>query len=328
MITAICSFFSLSFRSLQYLITPILTWFVLLLSNLTFDVHARVASSHRHHLEPSVRRLASDHLPSDVSRNLGSGFQQGRKLAKGSGARLFDLIDTVAYFPLSAVEALSQAGFQLAGAISPVPLPTPFVYYGHVEEGFHAMKINSASQRVEQMNRSLHPKPTQDTNEAEPAQKKSKTQSNGASANGDSEAKSAQIEVGSNIKAAGSTGALDGGVPQAKTVDISSRINNEAEEKPAAKDSGEDKHKEPLYDQLRRDGIVGPGAPPMHHADSEESTSDEGAQNGTDAHSQSKSGSAKKNKKRSKKSKAAAKSEDHAPPPTFMQGLEDAQGAK
>lgn len=310
----------------DYLFTPIVTWLVLFFSNIAFDVHARVASSHRHYVEPSVRKLATEHLPSDVTRNLDSGFRRGRKLAKGSGARLFDLVDTLAYFPLTAVESLAQFGFHAAGHVSPVPLPTPFVYYGHVEHAFRPMKINSASQRVEQMNHSLHPKQKQETKQPEKAEPKV---NGGGRAEADNGVKPAQIQVGSNIKTAGGGGGVGGddeGVPQAKTVDIASRINNEAEEKPAP---AEEKPKDSLYDQLRKDGVVGPGAPPMQRNESEESTSDDAAQAGTNG-SQPKSGSAKKSssgKKKSKKNKGA-KADDHAPPPSFKQGLEDAQGAK
>ncbi|CEH19086.1 hypothetical protein CBOM_05763 [Ceraceosorus bombacis] len=111
--------------------TPIVTALVLLLSNLLFDLYARGASVSRSVLRPTAKVYAYEarsRLPPGVTKNLDQGFDRGSNLASGWIKSALNVTGAAARRPLRALERAAQTTSSIANLVSPIELPTPFIY--------------------------------------------------------------------------------------------------------------------------------------------------------------------------------------------------------
>jgi hypothetical protein len=279
-------------------VTPIVTILVLTLSNILFAGNARLSSSKRQYIDGGVDALnsrAKKALPADVTKNVGSGYQKGEKLAQGWGTYIVNILDKTTYPVLSSLEFASQRGVSAL----PLPLPYPYIYDAHSHPP-QSKKKGDEKKKIGAEKKESAPakddKPfVSSTSGSAPSQDK-KT----------ADVKKATVQV---------TPSLDGG-DQGKTVEISSRMNNESKEEPAR--AAEPKLDTSLYAQLKKDGEL-PGqqdnlALPSNTAQAGVSSEEEESS----THGGATNGAPKKKSKSSKKKKAGV---SHPPPPSFQESL-------
>ncbi|UZJ55321.1 hypothetical protein CBS101457_004641 [Exobasidium rhododendri] len=274
----------------QALFIPIATFFVLAISNAVFAGYTTANASKRRYVDTSVEALserAQKSIPKDLTKNVQSGFKEGRDLAEGWGTKVVNTVQRVSYPVLSTIEHISQQSVSVSNQYLSLPLPYPYIYDAHSHPSGSAAKPFSAGKAK---------KPSTNTAPAKDSSAPQQDQE-------DEGAKRAAVQVAP---------ALDGS-DQGKKVDIAHRIDNEGEEKAAPAVKQGNGHS--LYDQLRKDGEL-PGqkdsaalSVPAH--DQGEGSSEEEGHSGT--HPQ---GSSIKKKSASKKKKAV-----HPHQPTFKEAL-------
>jgi hypothetical protein len=274
--------------------TPILTLFLLALSNVLFDVNARVSSSNRQYIGTSVDALgdrARKALPKEVANNVESGYQRGEKLAQGWGTTIVDVVHKTSYPILSTLEVMTQRG---ASAV-PLSLPYPFIYDAHSQPTSSGQSGKKTASPPKSESKSA-------LKSSAPAQAQK----------GKDDAKMAAIDVGPS---------LDGG-DQGKTVEIASRVSTESKDQPAPPKEAEKGNS--LYAQLKKDGDL-PGQQEDAKLSVPSGVVQTGASSEEDDHSphgSTANGAPKKKKSGSKKKKGGV---SHVHPPSFKEGLHQAE---
>lgn len=89
------------------LVTPVASFFAVLLANFLFAVNARIGSVERQWVEPGAQR-AERFVPKTVK----SGFQRGIDVGEGWGESVLTLAQRVAYHPLKGVEFSARVAFR------------------------------------------------------------------------------------------------------------------------------------------------------------------------------------------------------------------------
>ncbi|PWN49643.1 hypothetical protein IE53DRAFT_299893, partial [Violaceomyces palustris] len=103
---------------------PIATFLVLQLSNLAFDVWARVSFVHRRVIEPSIEKYGRT-LVKGFPDGLTDGFDSGTHLAQGLGGSGVDLCLKMVRRPLEILEWGAQSSVKTVNLFLPISLQLP-----------------------------------------------------------------------------------------------------------------------------------------------------------------------------------------------------------